>query len=322
MKRVNLCRFITPWLCLFQMFRKKRSNGGKPFYGNSDPRRSSGQPTVICENAPVYKRYDQKLVSQVCKNSEIAFDKLPGVHLRPLTTTTTKTISDNDSTNDVIDLEKLDQAHKLSMKLHRQYSVSKRSLKHIPNLKIKKIRNQGFGVHALYICTACRFSSTPFALFQTTATGACVTNVAAGVAFSKTTVKPSDAEFLFSTLNINGPCRSTFQKHFTQVNTVAQQVVEQEMSHNRGVLRDYVAIRDGKVEDRPGVGVTGDGQYDERSYHGYDGTSKSVSEPILEVETGMDLLVSHAVVSKLDGSYEKDKVRLQCLFYSRTLELR
>lgn len=292
------------------MFRKKRVIG-KPFASNSDTRRNPGRPTVKCENAPVYKRYDQKLVQQVSKNSEIAFDKLPGVHLRPLTTTSPETVYDNDSTNDVIDLQKLDQAHKHSMKLHKQYSVTKRSLKHIPNLKIKKIRNQGFGVHALYVCTACRFSSTPFALFQTTDTGACVTNVAAGVAFSKTTVKPSDAEFLFSTLNINGPCRSTFQKHFTQVNTVAQKVVDKETSHNRGVLCDYVAIRDGKVEARPGVGVTGDGQYDERSYHGYDGKSKSVSEPILEVETGLDLLVGHAVVSKLDGTYEKEKVCLK-----------
>ena len=87
------------------MFCKKRIRG-KPFFGNSDPRRQSGQPSVVCENAPVYKRYNQNLVQQVCKNSQIAFAKLPGVHLRPLAVTLTKTANDNDSTNDVIDLKK------------------------------------------------------------------------------------------------------------------------------------------------------------------------------------------------------------------------
>merc|ERR1712035_25576 len=43
---------------------------------------------------------------------------------------------------------------------------------------------------------------------------------------------------------------------------------------------------------------------------GYDGQSSSVSEPVIEAETGLNLLISHAVASKFDGSYNKDAVNM------------
>ena len=91
---------------------------------------------------------------------------------------------------------------------------------------------------------------------------------------------------------------------------MSHDVLESALSHNRGVVRDYVEIQNGPAatDPVPAIAVAFDGQYDKPLYHGYDGRSSSVSEPVVEVETGMNLLVSHAVVSKLDGSYDKNKV--------------
>ena len=128
------------------------------------------------------------------------------------------------------------------------------------------------------------------------------------MAFSKSAIKPSDAEFLFAALNVNAPSRQTLQKHFSSVNQASSQVLESALVENRGLVRDYVAIRDGTCDAVPAVAVAFDGQYDRPIYHNYDGKSSSVSEPVLEAETGFNLLVSHAVLSKLDGSYDKEKV--------------
>ena len=137
-----------------------------------------------------------------------------------------------------------------------------------------------------------------------------MTNLQAGIAFSKSALKPSDAHFFLSSLNINGPCRQTLQTQFTQANKESAALLESALSENRGIVRDFLSIEKGSsLEAVPAIPVAFDGQYDRPLYHGYDGHSSSVSEPVLEAHTGLNLLVSHSVVSKLDGSYDVEKVR-------------
>lgn len=288
---------------------KKRRVPGTPFKLVFDARRHCGRASVPSKDETIpYKRYDNKLFQQVLNNTQLPLHRLPGVRLRPFEQLPTRNY-DNDVSSDVIDLSKLNQAHDEAFRQHKQYALTRKSTKHSTNLKLEKIRNQGFGVQALLYCTQCFFKSAPFKLYETTPTGACLTNVQAGVAFSKTSIKPSDASFLFSTLNINAPSRNALQTHFTNVNQAASQVLESALSQNRGIVRDYVSMQSEVVDPVPSVRVAFDGQYDKPLYHGYDGKSTSVSEPVLEAETGMNLLISHSVVSKSDGTYDKEKVR-------------
>ena len=136
-----------------------------------------------------------------------------------------------------------------------------------------------------------------------------MTNVAAGVALSKVAIKPSDATFFLASLNVNGPSRQTLQKYFSQSCTVAEEVLEEAVSSNRSTVYDYLRVV-GRIDDAacPSASVSLDGQFNRPVYHGYDGKSTTVSEPVLENETGLNLLVSHAVTSKLDGTYDANKV--------------
>ena len=113
----------------------------------------------------------------------------------------------------------------------------------------------------------------------------------------------------FLSLNLNAPVEKTLQKHFTKACSVASAVLEESLSQNRSVVRDYLQVV-GRSDDPdcPSASVSLDGQFNRPIYHGYDGKSTSVSEPVIENETNLNLLVSHAVVSKLDGTYEKEKV--------------
>ena len=81
------------------------------------------------------------------------------------------------------------------------------------------------------------------------------------------------------------------------------------MSSNRGTVHDYLRIV-GRIDDEacPSASVSLDGQYNRPVFHGWDGKSTTVSEPVMENETGLNLLVSHAVKSKLDGTYDANKV--------------
>ena len=292
-----------------QMAKKKRKNVGRPFFGAADPRNNrAGTASVELVFPTIYKRFDPTLVQHVQEHSNIK--QLPGLNLRPARTVSRDYEQNTARCNDVVDLQKLDLFHAQCMKAHKLYAAAKRSTRHVPNLKLNKHSQQGFGVRAIYKCTRCTFVSEPCKLFDTTSSGACVTNIQASLAFSKSTIKPSDAEFFISTLNINGPSKNTFQKHFSAVNKESSQILESAMSDNRAVVHDYVALEVGpEKKSCPDIPVELDGQYDVQTHHGHDGKSSSVSEPVLEAKTGLDLLISHAVVSKHDGTYEKDKVR-------------
>ena len=294
------------------MFGKKRKIYGVPFKAGFSECRNSGSPTVALENQTVYKRYDKSLVELVQNNKRLSLEKLHGVKLRPTARNSSENFqSVNDRSNDIVDLHKLNESQNLALSAHRQYALLHKCTKHVPRLQLEKRRNQGFGVTVEYNCSQCAFKSSPFKLYDCDSSGACITNIKAGVAFSKSTIKPTDAHFLFATLNINGPSEITLQKHFTHANSVSADVLESSLSENRGIVRDYVAIAEGaSMDEVPAVAVALDGQYDRPLYHGYDGQSSSVSEPVIEAETGLNLLISHAVASKLDGSYNKDAVNM------------
>ena len=297
-----------------QMARKKR---GIPFSNNYDERRNLGRALESKRaEIPTYKRYSKTVVAQVVENNRSS--SLKGVKLRPSDAVTNPYGKDTENNNDIIDLIKLNQAYETSLHKHRHFALKRRSTKHTPNLKLNKVHNKGFGVQARYHCTGCTFRSDLFKLYNTTNNGSCLTNVQAAVAFSKSAIKPSDAEFLFAALNVNGPSRQTLQTHFSNVNQSSSQVLEAALAANRGVVRDYLSVRDGSCDAVPAVAVSFDGQYDKPLFHGYDGKSSSVSEPVLEGETGLNLLVSHAVVSKLDGSYQKNKGR--CSYHRPSLQ--
>lgn len=295
------------------MFRKKRQVG-IPFKSGFNSFRSSGSPSVLSTEETIsFKRFDKNLVSRVLNNTQQSLHQLAGVRLRPSNPNQEFCYSEVDSqsnSNDIVDLTKLGKAHSEALSQHTTFVLSKKkpSTRHTPRLKLEKIRNQGFGVEIYYRCSQCSFRSTKFKLYETTASGACLTNVQAAVGLGKITIKSSDANFLFATLNLNGPSQTTLQHHFTKVNEASSKVLESALVRNRGIVRDYVAIQNPTAGPVPAVAVAFDGQYDVPLYHGYDGKSNSVSEPVLEAETGMNLMVSHAVVSKLDGTYEKDKV--------------
>ena len=295
------------------MARKKRVIG-IPFTNDYDERRHPGRALELKINEiPPYKRHSKTLVDQVVENTQSS--SLKGVKLRPSKAVANPYSKDSENSNDIIDLSKMNQAYESSLNDHRQYALKKRSTKHQPNLKMNKVQNQGFGVQARFHCTGCTFISQLFRLYNTAQDGrTCLTNVQAAVAFSKSAIKPRDAEFLFAALNVNGPSRQTLQTHFSDVNQSSSQVLEAALAENRGVVRDYLSIRDGSCDAVPAVAVSFDGQYDKPLFHGYDGKSSSVSEPVLEGETGMNLLVSHAVLSKLDGSYQKNKVGCVAFF--------
>ena len=298
---------------------KKRVGRGTPWPKGFHSSRCTGSPTVLSkEETVVYKRYDKEIVERVVENTQLPLTQLAGLRLRPTTVDQNKDYKDIDTdvgSNDIVDLTKLIEAQSQAMTQHFHFATNKKkpATRHIPSLNLKKLKNQGFGVTIFYHCTQCSFRSSNFKLYQTTSTGACLTNVQAAVGLSKISSKSLDANFLFSTLNLNGPSTPTLQHHFSAVNKASSQVLEDALSRNRGVVHDYVNIQKSAADPVPSVAVAFDGQYDVPLYHGYDGKSNSVSEPVLEAETGLNLMISHAIVSKLDGSYEKDKVRIDHL---------
>ena len=297
------------------MCKKKRRRGGEGkgwFTKNSDTRiNNTGRPSVSSE-INHRKRFDSEIVDRALKNEQKQnITDLDGVRLRPCLSSPNTITPTEDGSNDIIDLGRLQQAQNESMRLHQHYVNSQRRppTKHIVSLSMNKHLNRGFGVSVHFTCKQCQFSSPLFKLYATTSTGGCATNVQAGIALSKVPIKASDAVFLFSSLNLNAPVRQTLQKHFTQACSVASDVLEDSLSDNRGTVRDYLDIV-GRSDnsDCPSASVSLDGQFNRPVYHGWDGKSTSVSEPVIENETELNLLVSHAVVSKLDGSYSLDKV--------------
>lgn len=296
------------------MSKKKKKGGlGKPFSSCDERSHNSGSPAVL-PNLISKTRFNHEIVAQAAKNEhKRCIMDLPGVSLRPKTSLPTAPVISDDHSNDVIDLNKLKQSQTEAVRLHHDYVTKQKrpATKHIVSLSMNKLRNQGFGVSINYRCTQCKFVSPVFKLFSTTATGACATNVQAAVALSKVAIKSSDATFLFSTLNLNAPCAVSLQKHFSRSCSVANDLLEDSLSQNRAVVRDYLNIV-GRSDnpDCPSASVSLDGQYNKPVYHGYDGKATSVSEPVIENETDLNLLVSHAVVSKWDGSYSQEKVLL------------
>ena len=294
------------------MFFKRKKVFGTPFVKGLDSHRSRGAPSVTLDTVNhTYKRFDKSLIDLVQSNTDLPLAKLNGVRLRPKVQGDDVGYEHNGhGSNDVIDLKKLSESQQTALKEHKKFAILRKATKHVANLQLQKIRNQGFGVCAYFTCSGCQFKSSSFKLFECTSSGACVTNVQAGIAFSKSALKPSDAHFFLSTLNINGPCPDTLQAHFTRANEKSANLLESSLSANRETVRDCLSIEKGATSDPvPAIPVAFDGQYDRPLYHGYDGHSSSVSEPVLEAHTGLNLLVSHAVVSKLDGSYEAEKVR-------------
>ena len=310
-----LLNFHSAYLALQAMCKKKRRRGGEGkgwFTKDSDPRiNASGRPSVLTEMNHK-KRYDTDIVNQALSNEQKnhATD-LQGVRLRPCPSAPHAITTTDEGVNDIVDLSRLRQSQSDALRLHRDYVNGKRRppTKHLISLTMNKVHNRGFGVSVHYTCKQCKFVSPIFKLYATTTTGGCATNVQAAVALSKVPIKSSDAAFLFSSLNLNAPVEKTLQKHFTKACSVASAVLEESLSQNRSVVRDYLQVV-GRSDDPdcPSASVSLDGQFNRPIYHGYDGKSTSVSEPVIENETNLNLLVSHAVVSKLDGTYEKEKV--------------
>ena len=256
------------------------------------------------------KRFSKHLCMLALKNANLpSVTQLPGVRLRPLNEETETTIHTDSSSNEIIDLKLQQDAYRLAHRQHREFAIKRKCTRHAPTLVMKKVSNRGFGITVRFSCSRCHFVSTPQNLFHTTPTGACVTNLQSGVAFSKTSLKPTEAELVFNSMGVSCPSRKTLQKHFTNSNSTCASILDESLAENRAALRDYVELSqsDNRV-DCPSVAVSFDGQYNRPVYHGFDGKASSVSEPVLEEETGMNLLVGYAVVSKKDGSYEPDKV--------------
>ena len=294
--------------------KKVRNVRGRQFTLSVDSRRNtSGSPSILQPHeVTAIKRFNKKLVQTALENENIRHvTKLPGIKLRPKSESQ-ESLQVYDSSNDIIDLALLNESQSKALREHQTYAQKQRrpGLRHPIVLRSRKIRNLGFGVSIEFVCSGCRFVSSPYKLYTSTATGGCSTNVQVGAALSKVPIKASDAAFLFSSLNVNGPSEITIQKHFTAACSSSSQVLEASLSENRETVHDYVAIvgrKDGLV---PSVSVALDGQFNRPVYHGYDGRSTSVSEPVIENETGLNLLVSHAVVSKLDNTYAHDKVTI------------
>ena len=301
------------------MARKRRKSGGlgKPF-AKADTRISSGNPSTLTKPRGSLKRFDRDLMQKACENEgKRHFSQLPGVVLRPACTQSEVTPTTK-STNDVVDLELLTNARHSAAKDHANYVTNRArrpSITHSPSLVMEKVSNQGFGVTVRFRCKGCRFISQNYKLFLTTPTGTCLTNLQAGIALSKVSIKAQDAAFLFDTLNVNGPTAKTYQHHFTASCAVAPEVLEESLVENRGDVTDYmIAVGRANGVDCPDPSIQLDGEFDKRVYRTYDGKASTVSEPVIENETGLAKLVAHAVVSKLDGSYPKDKVRVDQVF--------
>ena len=300
--------------------KKRRSGGiGKVFQGVTDSRRYLGSPAVDPVQKGSKKRFSNELVSQACVNERLqSASQLPGIVLRPTRPNNAPLAEDGGTSNDIVDLNLMNKAHSEALREHSSYIIQGRrrhrpSSSHSVSLVLRKTGQVGFGTSVNFRCKGCRFVSKSYKLYESTAAGGCMTNVAAGVALSKVAIKPSDASFLISSLNVNGPSRQTLQKYFSQSCTVAEDVLEEAVTANRGTVHDYLRVV-GRADDAacPSASVSLDGQFNRPVYHGYDGKSTTVSEPVLENETGLNLLVAHAVKSKLDGTYEEHKV-VTCL---------
>ena len=310
-----LIHFHCTHLALQAMSKKKRRRGevGKGWFTkDSDPRiNAGGRPSVLTEMNQ-NKRFDSEIVNQALNNEQKnhATD-LQGVRLRPCPSAPKTIVTTDEGMNDIVDLSRLRTSQSEALRLHRDYVNGKRRppTKHMISLTMNKVHNRGFGVAIHYNCKQCKFVSPIFKLYATTPTGGCATNIQAAIALSKVPIKASDAAFLFSTLNLNAPVPKTLQQNFTKACSVASNVLEESLSQNRSVVRDYLRVV-GRSDDPdcPSASVSLDGQFNRPIYHGYDGKSTSVSEPVIENETNLNLLVSHVVVSKLDGTYEKEKV--------------
>ena len=299
------------------MSKKKRKGGGvgMPFTkGKTLPWQLTGR--ALEDTQPgIKKRYPAHLLRQACTNEGKRHPSLlPGVSLRPQPPPSEPPVATTtDSCNDIVDLQLLAHAQTDASKDHHSYILSRRrpSTRHVPTLKMEKVANRGFGVTVCFRCSGCQFRSSDYKLYYTTESGACVTNLQAGVALSKIPIKSQDAAFFMASLNVNGPAPKTMQRHFSDSCSVAPEVLDDSLADNRGELRDYVTIV-GRNDNPacPSGKVAIDGQFNRPVYHSYDGKSTSVSEPVIEQETGLNKLVGHAVISKLVGSYAKDKVHL------------
>ena len=298
--------------------------------GKTLPWKLTGRAREDAQPGPK-KRYPAHLLRQACTNEGIRHPSLlPGVSLRPKSSAPDpQPATTTDSSNDIVDLQLLAVAQSDSSKDHHSYVLSRRrpSTRHVPALKMEKVANRGFGVTVCFRCTGCQFRSSDYKLYHTTDSGACVTNLQAGIALTKVPMKAQDAAFFMASLNVNGPALKTMQRHFSDSCSVAPDVLEDSLADNRGEVRDYVTIV-GRNDnpDCPSGKVAIDGQFNRPVYHSYDGKSTSVSEPVIEQETGLNKLVGHAVISKLDGSYEKDKVHihsvcLPCIYLYFSLDL-
>lgn len=289
---------------------------GRDFQKGPDPRRNTigraGEPDP--GEYPVKKRHDFDLVTQACVNESVKHpSSLPGVSLRP-SVTSPPSPDVVDSSNDIVDLSLLNEAHSTALRLHSDYVSNRRrrrATKHRVSLVMKKTSNLGFGVSVCYRCTQCKFVSPISKLYATSTNNGCVTNQQAGIALSKVSIKASDASYLFATLNLNAPSTKTLERQFTSSCSISDAVLEESLAENRGKVTDYMRIvgRHDENDDCPAVSVSLDGQYNRPVYHSYDGKSTSCSEPVIENETDLNLLVSHAVISKHDGTYEKSKVK-------------
>ena len=301
-------------LCQIMAAKKRRSGGrGIAFQLGSDNRRSRGSPAVALVEKASKKRFSCELISQACEKEGVrSATQLPGVILRPSKTLPTDIPTDQGGSNDIVDLELLNQAQAQAFKEHATYvdgHTRRQPTKHSVILVSRKVGQVGFGTRIQFRCKGCRFVSKAHKLYEATATGGCATNLAAGAALSKTAIKPSDASFFLSSLNVNGPSRQTLQNYFSQSCATAEEILEEAVSSNRGTVHDYLRIV-GRIDDEacPSASVSLDGQYNRPVFHGWDGKSTTVSEPVMENETGLNLLVSHAVKSKLDGTYDANKV--------------
>ena len=289
--------------------KKRRSSSFAPGF---DSRRNSGSQSTTPVVKGSRKRFSWQLLRQARDNEGVkSIFQLPGVRLRPKVSPPTDVGPDSDQSNDIVDLQLLNAAHADSLKQHQAYILSRRrpATRHTVSLSMKKRQNVGFGVTVSFKCSQCQFHSPTYKLYHETAAGGCVTNAAAGAALTKVAVKASDASFFMASLNVNGPCEKTYQRYVNDSCAVADDLLEDAVADNREITTDYLHVV-GRVDDPncPGSSVSVDGQYNRPIYHGYDGKSSSVSEPALENETGLNLLVAHAVKSKWDGSYPVDKV--------------
>ena len=288
--------------------RKKKRIFGRPYRPQN--MYAVGRGSEIGAGLIRRRRFPKDLCTLALKNANLpSVTQLPGVRLRPMDKGSETTLYTDSSSNEIIDLKLQQDAYRSAHRQHRDFAVKRKTTRHPPTLVMKKVSNRGFGITVHFSCSRCQFASTPQNLFHTTPTGACVTNLQSGIAFSKTSLKPTEAELVFNSMGISCPSRKTLQKHFTNTNSTCASILDESLAENRAALRDYVEISQSNNRvDCPSVAVSFDGQYNRPVYHGFDGKASSVSEPVLEEETGMNLLVGYSVVSKKDGSYDPDKV--------------